>query len=277
MYCYFVSDLHGTTDKYQKLFNSILIEKPDIVLIGGDLLPHYTIKNFVATFLKPELDKLKQKLKDKFPQILIIPGNNDPKSEESQLINLEKEELCIYLHFRKIEINKYKFFGYAYSPPSPFLLKDWEKYDVTRNTGIGCISPEHGIRTIEIPDSEKKYSTIKNDLKTFADKEENTNTIFLFHAPPYKTNLDRAALDGKKIDNVELDVYVGSKAIRNFIESFQPYLTLHGHIHESSRLTGRWKDKIGNTHCFSAAHDGKELAIVKFHLENLDNAYRELI
>jgi len=70
---------------------------------------------------------------------------------------------------------------------------------------------------------------------------------------------------------------VGSVAVRRFIEERQPLLTLHGHIHESARLTGDWQDRIGRTFMFSAAHDGPELALVRFDLENLEGATRELI
>jgi Icc-related predicted phosphoesterase len=64
--------------------------------------------------------------------------------------------------------------------------------------------------------------------------------------------------------------------MRRFIEARQPLLTLHGHVHESARLTGSWRDRIGRTHLFSAAHDGPELALVRFDLENLEAAWREL-
>jgi uncharacterized protein len=70
---------------------------------------------------------------------------------------------------------------------------------------------------------------------------------------------------------------VGSIAVRRFIETRQPFITLHGHIHESPRLTGSWKDLIGRTHAFSAAHDGRELALVRFELEKPEEATRELI
>jgi len=85
------------------------------------------------------------------------------------------------------------------------------------------------------------------------------------------------ALDGRVVDGVPLDVHVGSIAIQRFITERQPLLTLHGHIHESARLTGSWRDRIGRTHMFSAAHDGPELALVRFDLNDLENATRELI
>ena len=79
------------------------------------------------------------------------------------------------------------------------------------------------------------------------------------------------------VEHVPLDVHVGSIAIRRFIEERQPLVTLHGHVHESARLTGSWRDRIGRTHLFSAAHDGPELALVRFDLEDPASATRELI
>jgi hypothetical protein len=52
---------------------------------------------------------------------------------------------------------------------------------------------------------------------------------------------------------------------------------LHGHVHEAARLTGDWKTRLGRTLCLGAAHDGPELAIVRFDLCAPDSATRELI
>ena len=110
-----------------------------------------------------------------------------------------------------------------------------------------------------------------------AGKDNLADALFLFHAPPYDTNLDRAALDGKMIDHVPLDVHIGSIAVRRFIEKRQPLVTLHGHVHESARLTGSWREKIGQTWCYSAAHDGPELALVTFDPEHPEKADRQLL
>ena len=103
------------------------------------------------------------------------------------------------------------------------------------------------------------------------------HAIFLLHAPPHDTALDHAALEGKVVDHVPLDVHVGSIAIRRFIEARQPLLTLHGHVHESARITGQWRERLGRTWMFSAAHDGPELALVSFDPERLETARRELL
>jgi Icc-related predicted phosphoesterase len=72
-------------------------------------------------------------------------------------------------------------------------------------------------------------------------------------------------------------VHVGSIAIKRFIETYQPLLTLHGHVHEASKLSRSWQDSIGKTHMFTAAYGGPELALIRFDPKNLDEATRELI
>ena len=182
-----------------------------------------------------------------------------------------------YAHDRRIDYCDFSVFGYSYVPPTPFMLKDWERYDVSRHVDPGCVSPEEGSHTIAVTERELRYSTIKEDLDRLTQGHDLERAVFLFHSPPYQTSLDRAALDGKTVDHAPLDVHVGSIAIRRFIEQRQPWLCLHGHVHESARLTGSWSDRIGRTPLLGAAHDGPELALVRFDLEQLGTASRHLL
>ena len=277
MKCIFVSDLHGNIKKFKKLFILIKKENFDGVFIGGDILPNqYNLRNSMNEFLEKIFFSEIKKLKNP-PNFFIIMGNDDPRIFEDLFIDAEKKGLIKYIHNKTIGFNNLYVSGYSYIPPTPYQLKDWEKYDVSRFVDVGAISPENGIRTTKISEDQIRYSTISEDLKVLSKNAPIDKTIFLFHSPPYKTNLDRADLDRKKVDYVSVDVYVGSIAIKRFIDSKQPFLTLHGHIHETVRLTGKWKEKFGSTYSFSAAHDGKELAIVKFDTENLEKATRILI
>jgi Icc-related predicted phosphoesterase len=284
--CLFVSDLHGNTDRYRKLYDAVRKENPEAVFLGGDILPSalhdpsdpdQIFGHFIQEYFVKKLSTLKQELGQNFPRIFLILGNDDGRIAETKISEAEKSGLLDYVHSKKVSFNEYQVYGYSYIPPSPFLLKDWERYDVSRYVDPGSISPEEGFRTVAVPENEVKYATISDDLDHLTEEEDLSRAIFLFHSPPYNTKLDRAALDGKKIDHVPLDPHVGSIAIQRFIEKRQPLLTLHGHIHEAPRLTHAWKDRIGKSHLFSAAHDGPELALVRFVLENLDQAERELI
>jgi len=64
---------------------------------------------------------------------------------------------------------------------------------------------------------------------------------------------------------------------RRLIEPRQPLLTLQGHVHESARLTGAWKDRIERTVMVGAAHDGPELALRRFDLERPEGTTRAQI
>lgn len=284
--CFFVTDLHGHLDRYEKLFKKIEAEMPGIVFLGGDLLPsamlNFTSSNmvhqdFVSQVLGNGFRKLKETLGENYPQVYLILGNDDGKLEEPIFLDLAAEKLWKYAHNRSFELDGYTIFGYSYVPPTPFALKDWERYDVSRYVDPGCSSPEAGYYSVKVTADEKKWSTIKDDLKNLTKAKELEKAIFLFHAPPYETNLDRADLDGKMVDHAPLDVHVGSIAIKRFIKARQPYITLHGHVHETARITGSWQDRIGKTYCFSAAHDGKELALVKFDIQSPEEAVRELL
>ncbi|HOP07139.1 MAG TPA: metallophosphoesterase [candidate division Zixibacteria bacterium] len=280
MQCLFVSDLHGRRSRYAKLFQLVRDERPDAVFVGGDLLPHGMsidgLFDFMEDFLEPDLKKLSTELGDNGPTWFVILGNDDSASPESDAIEFDRVGLWHYCHMRRISFGECDIYGYSYVPPTPFLLKDWEKYDISRYVDPGCISPEEGFRTVE-PDHEPRFATIADDLKRLTEGHDLSNAIMMFHSPPYQTDLDRAALDGKMIDMAPLDVHVGSIAIKRFIEERQPRLTLHGHIHESIHLTGSWCCRIGRTYCFGAAHDGPELSVVRFDPSNLEAATHDLI
>ena len=214
---------------------------------------------------------------NKYPHLFVILGNDDSKINEKDIIDGQQLGIWNYIHNRKFKFEDFDIYGYNYVPPTPFQLKDWERYDVSRFIDPGCVSPEEGWHSTTVSQHELKYSTIESDLKTLTGDNIKKKSIFLFHTPPYKTKLDRAALDGKKVDHVPLDVHVGSIAVQRFIDEKQPAITLHGHVHESARLTGSWKDQIGDTHLFTAAHDGPELALVRFNKDNPEKSMRELI
>jgi Icc-related predicted phosphoesterase len=276
---FFVSDLHGRRERYERLFAALREERPDVLLIGGDFMPHgFAVeRDFVEAYLGPSLASLRSSLLGHYPRILLIFGNDDPRAEIAVVEDLEREALLELLHERSVTLGGRTLFGYPYVPPTPFQLKDWERYDVGRHVEPGCISPEEGRRSVPVDPLTTKYATITADLERLSADATISGSIWLFHSPPYRTNLDRAALDGKSIDYAPLDVNVGSIAIRRFIEARQPRLTLHGHIHESARLSGSWRDRIGETHLLGAAHDGPELALVRFDPDDPASATRELV
>jgi len=72
-----------------------------------------------------------------------------------------------------------------------------------------------------------------------------------FHCPPYGTKLDLAPKLDKNLKPVyslgnPIFANVGSTAVRQFLEKYQPLLSLHGHIHEGAGI-----EHIGKTTAFN--------------------------
>ncbi len=276
MLFFHVSDLHGRKELYDKLFVQIIKEKPNVVLISGDLLPHgISNHNFITDYFKQRLIDLKKILKKDYPKFLLIMGNDDPRKFEKDFEELSNENLICYLNLKKETIENYDFYGYSYVPPTPFRIKDWDKYDVSRYVEPGCISPEEGYFTIKRNEYDIKYSTIKEDLQSYLGQKDLSNSIILFHTPPYNTKLD--IVKSAIIDHLETDKHVGSIAVRKIIEIKQPLITLHGHIHEASELSGSWSERIGRTYCFNASYHKSKLSIIMFDPSAPEGAERILI
>ncbi len=67
----------------------------------------------------------------------------------------------------------------------------------------------------------------------------------MLHSPPY----------GTKLDVLYNRQPAGSRAIRHFLAAQQPALSLHGHIHESPRMSGAYLDRLGRTLCVNPGQD----------------------
>ena len=100
-------------------------------------------------------------------------------------------------------------------------------------------------------------------LKKLADQlEDPSGAIFNLHVPPYDSRLDtapelKADLTPRYSGGQPVMKPVGSHAVRQVIEEFQPLLALHGHIHES-----KGEIRIGRT---LALNSGSEYNTGRLH------------
>jgi Icc-related predicted phosphoesterase len=280
--CLFVSDLHGSPRRYETLFRVVRARGPAALFLGGDLLPPFGgvlggEGSFLDDVILAGLGALRAAMGSAYPRVFAILGNDDPRSVEPRAMEAAADGLWEYVHGRRARLGSRPVYGYGCIPPSPFLLKDWERYDVSRHVDPGCSPPEEGWHTGTAGAAGPAGPTIQAELAELVGEDDLRDAILLVHVPPYRSNLDRAALDGRAVDHAPLDVHVGSIAVRRLLEERQPLLTLHGHVHEAARLTGSWRDRIGRTVCLSAAHDGPELGLVSFDPSRPEAATRELL
>ncbi len=90
------------------------------------------------------------------------------------------------------------------------------------------------------------FSQRDKELENFSKKIKNKSIIFITHAPPYKTKLDKLPLG-----------HVGSISIRRFIEKHKPILFICGHLHENENK----KQRLGQTLMINPGHKGKIIEI----------------
>lgn len=269
----YTSDLHGIETLYLQLFKKAIAERIDIVIIGGDILPKegvfeaiiYKQRDFIKNFLSQQLAKFKQQMKN--THVYLMLGNDDWACNLPHLKDLEKRRLLKLIDNRLFSLGDgYELIGYNFVPPTPFSIKDFEKLDV----GEIDYEPQHFLAFISIPEGMEKIEphaffqtrgTIKKDIEDLPKPKNMNKAIYVFHAPPFETNLD-VLYDGR---------HVGSKAIKTFIEKKQPYLTLHGHIHESPKVSGSYSEKIGKTLGINPGQGSDQLHAVIFQLEDIEH------
>ena len=111
------------------------------------------------------------------------------------------------------------------------------------STGYGNRTPWQCPRDITEEELGQKIEQIASKV------QDMKNCVFNLHVPPFDSRLDDAPeLDENlriKYAGTKL-VPVGSTAVRQAIEKYQPLLALHGHIHES-----KGSCKIGRTLCLN--------------------------
>ncbi len=281
----YTSDLHGEIHLYQELFALALSSSAEIIALGGDLLPSFPPtkryedmvpyqKTFIDQFLRSFFKRIIERTSVK--QIFLIPGNWD--LGYSYLFN-EPMEGVVDLNQKSYQIkNGYELIGYPFIPPTPFRPKDYEKTDDPESAWPPQKNPSY-IRTSEQTDQLtpidpylflRQRETIREDLDRLPKPLHLERTIYIMHSPPFGTRLD--LIQGGKS--------AGSRSIKAFIEGHQPFLTLHGHIHESSDLSGAYFDRIGKTLSINPGQSiwkGKEflkLYAVTFEMENLEATLR---
>jgi Icc-related predicted phosphoesterase len=267
----YTSDLHGNKEHYQELFELAEQRKAQAIIIGGDMLPihgpfKYSLQeqqNFIFSYLEPKI----RDFRSRAPQTTIYAmlGNDDWQASNVHLGTLVAKGTLRLLHGEKHELGSgYELVGYAHVPPTPFTIKDGERRDLQKDVVdqqrcTACVSQGAKIVVVDPEQYFASVMSIEEELERLPKERDPSRTVYVMHSPPFKTNLDRL-FDGR---------WVGSQAIRAFVEKYQPYLTLHGHIHESSEISGTYWDRIGKTICLNPGQSTEELYAVVFELEDI--------
>jgi Icc-related predicted phosphoesterase len=146
----------------------------------------------------------------------VMPGNDDPEGVDAAIEAAARVEAC---DGRIVEFDGHTMISLGYANRTPF--------DSPREL-----------------DEDELYRRVE----ALADQVEDlSRCVFNLHVPPHDSTLDTAPALTADLEVVMSGsapklVPVGSTAVRELIERYQPLLSLHGHVHESPGAT-----RIGRT------------------------------
>ena len=241
----FVTDLHGDSRKYERALEVALASGVEVVINGGDMLPKGGASRqaeFITGYLEPYFARYDAS----GIYHLGFLGNDDLRIYD-QLF----ERICLRfprvepLAQRRLEIGGYQWVGFNWVPDFPFRLKDRARKDsqsfsFPRQFGTALLSAPQGMQ--EIPDwfaYAGTLPTVAEELRRLERPTHMARAVYVIHTPPSGLGLDVTATGER----------VGSTAVYDFLRANQPMLSLHGHIHESPRVSGRWQAWLGKTLC----------------------------
>jgi uncharacterized protein len=163
--------------------------------------------------------------------VYVMPGNDDPWCCDKVI---EEASHVVACDDRLVRVGRHEMISCAYANPTP-----WD-------------SPR-----------ELDENALYEHIKRLADQvEDPSRAIFNLHVPPYDSGLDTAREINPDLTVVYKsgqphEIPVGSTAVRQILEEYQPALALHGHIHES-----RGEAHVGRT---LAINSGSEYNSGRIH------------
>ena len=265
----YTADLHGSRELYTEAF--ALARKLSVrsVILGGDLAPHATVveqKAFFQGFFLPLAREYREE--GDSADLFYIMGNDDWSANLRVLLGSGIERFHhIHCAVRPLQ-GAVWIAGLGSVSLTPFALKDWERWEEGLEGPVrldGFRSQEDGsVHPFDFRGREWE-EWLGRDLETIGREltPERTPFVCAFHGPPHGTALDL----------IHGEVHVGSREVRRFLETRRPLLSLHGHIHESPAVSGRFADRIGPTICVNPGQRmGSTLHAVWFSLDDLEGS-----
>jgi Icc-related predicted phosphoesterase len=282
---FFTTDSHGSNVVFRKFINAGKFYEADVIILGGDITGKKVIpfvRQADGTFKVNHLDRehivkdgdQAEAFKTSIIDMGYYPYVTDPEemerlrgdqaAQDAIFKNLMKERIRGSLALAEerldgtdircyvqpgnddeYEIDELFEGGNKVVNPEGKVIQIDEHYTMI-STGHANITPWNCPRDVSEDRLQEIIDAMAGQVTDF------DHCIFNFHCPPYDTVLDQAPeLDADLRPTLEIGgkphmVPVGSPAIRQAIDKYQPRLGLHGHIHES-----RGSQKLGKTLCLN--------------------------
>lgn len=196
-------------------------------------------------FIQGYFDKYFNRLNSENITFIGILGNDDLEIIEPDYLEMiSKYEKIHNIDGNKLDIEGISFIGFSQVLDTPFFRKDRiviekgqempeqlkEIVYINKCQEPLTVSEWKEYRKTNVPD-------MMDSLECLPKPTAGYKGIYIFHDPPYGVGLDNCK-NGEK---------VGSKEMAEFISNSNAYMSFHGHIHESPKISGNWYGQLGNT------------------------------
>jgi len=282
MKLYYATDVHGSEICWKKFINAAKFYEVDTLILGGDMTGKAIIPiiaqgkdKYKVTLLEQEsilegqeeVDKMAKTIQnrgyypyvtnpDEVAQISSTPGKSDELFLEQTLKTAQRwmeyadEKLAgtgVRCYVCPGNDDIVEIDPVIASSKSVKLAEgrvvQLDDYHEMASTGWSNPTPWNTHR------EEPEDALLKRMEAVISQVKDIPNAVFSLHAPPYGSGLDEApeltkdlrpAYAGRSL------VSVGSRAVLQIIEKYQPLVSLHGHIHE-----GKGSRKFRRTLCIN--------------------------
>ena len=269
---FFATDLHGSEVCFRKFLNAAEFYGADVLILGGDLTGKFVVPvvehddgSFTAELFGDErgvdadaLEGFEREVADKgLYAKRMTPDERERYRRDPAAVDRIFEEQMAERLAGWIELAKEKLAGTdvrvlcAPGNDDPFfiddvirehgedrvLLVEGELYELA--PGHQMLSTGYSNRTPWNTHRELSEPELRAHIDEIAAKLDSPRTaVFNIHVPPYDSGIDIAPalnedLSVKTSAGAQLTEPVGSTAVRDALEHYQPLLSLHGHVHEA--------------------------------------------
>jgi Icc-related predicted phosphoesterase len=285
---FFITDVHGSTRCFKKFLNAAKFYDANVLVLGGDITGKLLIPiieqedgtyrctfegNELSLKNKAEVDGVVARANDSgyYTQLMTKKEYEeiaaDPKNVKAAFVKAMVDRVGEWVRLAEERLAKAGVSCYI-SPGNddtfdidPVLTSS--SYVVNPEGRVVSIDADHEMITLGYTNHTPWNSPREVDEEELSKMIEGMavnvknmkSAIFNIHVPPINTVIDKAPMVDKNLkvvvkgNQVQM-VSAGSSACRKAIETHQPLLGIHGHIHESKGIV-----KIGKTLC---ANPGSE-------------------
>lgn len=276
---YFATDIHGSDRCFRKFLNAASFYQADVLVMGGDITGKMIVPILPAadgTFTATVFNTRHQTGSDGLPALrkfIADAGYYPYRTDPDEVAALKGDQKALDDLFAKVIRSTLEDWlnlaadrlagtgvqcylcpgnddpgfvgpllrgGDRVSNPERQVVQLPGGFEMI-SIGFSNVTPWNSPREASEPQLE---AMITREAQKLADPAK---AIFNLHVPPLRTPLDRAMLLDAEMRPVmrggsPVIAGVGSSAVRSAIETYQPPVALHGHIHESRGTT-----KLGRT------------------------------